>query len=135
MWYLSQERTVDLSFLQSLYKYLLDEYNRLTLVKTDLERSIETLKALKKAQEGEIGPLIIPVSSFLSLMVDGAKAKDMLVLLGGNIFAKMGPEEALKQARERLDEVNKSLSEVGLNLTKVQLEMENLQRRTEKRAR
>ncbi len=132
---MSQERVVDLNFLQSLYKYLLDEYNRLTLIKTDLERSIETLKAIQKAQDGEIGPLIIPVSSFLSLMIEGAKAKDMLVLLGGNIFAKMNPEEALKQAQGRLEEVSKNLSEVGLNLTKVQLEMENLQRRTGKRAR
>ncbi len=132
---MSQERAADLSFLQSLYRYLLDEYNRLTILKADLERSIETLKAIQRAQEDEVGPLIIPVSSFLSLLVEGAKAKEILVLMGGNIFAKMSPEEAMKQAQERLEEVNKSLSEVGLSLTKVQLEMESLQRGTGKRAR
>ncbi|MCD6348486.1 MAG: hypothetical protein J7L91_02550 [Candidatus Korarchaeota archaeon] len=132
---MSQERAADLSFLQSLYRYLLDEYNRLTILKADLERSIETLKALQRAQEDEVGPLIIPVSSFLSLLVEGAKAKEILILMGGNIFAKMSPEEALKQAQERLEEVNKSLSEVGLSLTKVQLEMESLQRGTGERAR
>jgi len=132
---LSQERAADLNFLQTLYRYLLDEYNRLNLLKTDLERTIETLKALNKAQEEEVGPLIIPVSSFLSLLVDGVKAKETLVLMGGNIYAKMGPEEALKQAQERLEEVNKGLQEVGMNLTKVQLEIENLQRGTSRRAR
>lgn len=132
---MSRERTSDLNFLQTLYKYLLDEYNRLAILKADLERTIETLKALRKAQENEIGPLIIPVSSFLSLVVDGAKAKETLVLVGGNIYAKMGPEEALKQAQDRLDELNKGLQEVGMNLTKVQLEIENLQRRTARSAR
>ncbi len=132
---MSQERAADLNFLQTLYRYLLDEYNRLNLLKTDLERTIETLKALNKAQEEEVGPLIIPVSSFLSLLVDGVKAKETLVLMGGNIYAKMGPEEALKQAQERLEEVNKGLQEVGMNLTKVQLEIENLQRGTSRRAR
>ncbi len=132
---MSQERAADLNFLQTLYRYLLDEYNRLNLLKTDLERTIETLKALNKAQGEEVGPLIIPVSSFLSLLVDGVKAKETLVLMGGNIYAKMGPEEALKQAQERLEEVNKGLQEVGMNLTKVQLEIENLQRGTSRRAR
>lgn len=132
---MSQERAKDLNFLQTLYKYLLDEYNRLTLLKSDLERTIETLKALQKAQEGEVGPLVIPVSSILSLVVDGAKAKEALVLMGGNIYAKMGPEEALKQAQERLDDVNKGLQEVSMNLTKVQLEIESLQRGTARRAR
>ncbi len=132
---MSQERAADLNFLQTLYRYLLDEYNRLTLLKTDLERTIETLKALNKAQGDELGPLIIPVSSFLSLVVDGAKARETLVLMGGNIYAKMGPEEALKQAQERLEEVNKGLQEVGTNLTKVQLQIEGLQRGTARRAR
>jgi len=132
---LSQGRAADLNFLQTLYRYLLDEYNRLNLLKTDLERTIETLKALNRAQEEEVGPLIIPVSSFLSLLVEGVKAKETLVLMGGNIYAKMGPEEALKQAQERLEEVNKGLQEVGMNLTKVQLEIENLQRGTSRRAR
>ncbi|MDK2373364.1 MAG: hypothetical protein QI197_08320 [Candidatus Korarchaeota archaeon] len=132
---MSQERAADLNFLQTLYRYLLDEYNRLNLLKTDLERTIETLKALNKAQEEEVGPLIIPVSSFLSLLVDGVKVKETLVLMGGNIYAKMGPEDALKQAQERLEEVNKGLQEVGINLTKVQLEIENLQRGTSRRAR
>ncbi len=132
---MSQERAADLNFLQTLYRYLLDEYNRLNLLKTDLERTIETLKALNKAQDEEVGPLIIPVSSFLSLMVEGVKAKETLVLMGGNIYAKMGPEEALKQAQERLEEINKGLQEVGMNLTKVQLEIENLQRGTSRRAR
>ncbi len=132
---MSQERAADLNFLQTLYRYLLDEYNRLTLLKTDLERTIETLKALSKAQGDELGPLIIPVSSFLSLVVDGAKARETLVLMGGNIYAKMGPEEALKQAQERLEEVNKGLQEVGTNLTKVQLQIEGLQRGTARRAR
>ncbi len=132
---MSQERAADLNFLQTLYRYLLDEYNRLNLLKTDLERTIETLKVLNKAQEEEVGPLIIPVSSFLSLLVDGVKVKETLVLMGGNIYAKMGPEDALKQAQERLEEVNKGLQEVGINLTKVQLEIENLQRGTSRRAR
>ncbi len=132
---MSQGRAADLNFLQTLYRYLLDEYNRLNLLKTDLERTIETLKALNRAQEEEVGPLIIPVSSFLSLLVEGVKAKETLVLMGGNIYAKMGPEEALKQAQERLEEVNKGLQEVGMNLTKVQLEIENLQRGTSRRAR
>ncbi len=133
---MSQERAADLNFLQTLYRYLLDEYNRLNLLKTDLERTIETLKVLNKAQEEEVGPLIIPVSSFLSLLVDGVKVKETLVLMGGNIYAKMGPEDALKQAQERLEELNKGLQEVGINLTKVQLEIENLQRGgTSRRAR
>lgn len=132
---MSQERTADINFLQSLYRYLLEEYNRLTILKTDLERSIETLKALQKAENEEIGPLIIPVSSFLSLIVEGVKAKEALILMGGNIYAKMAPEEAIKEAEERLDEVNRGMSEISLNLAKVQLEMEKAQRGKATRAR
>lgn len=132
---MSQERAKDLNFLQVLYKNLLDEYNRLVLLRGDLERTIETLKALQKTQEEEIGPLIIPISSILSLVVDGVKARETLILMGGNIYAKMSPDEALKQAQERLNDVNKSIQEVSLNLTKIQLEIESLQRGTARRAR
>ncbi|ACB08075.1 prefoldin subunit alpha [Candidatus Korarchaeum cryptofilum] len=118
----------NIAFLQSLYRYLLDEYNRLNLLKSDLERSIETLKALSKSSEESIGPLILPISTFISLFVEAAKAREVLVLMGGNVYAKMGPEEALKQMKERLEEVNEGIREVSNNLAKVQIELENAQR-------
>jgi len=124
----------NLAFLQSLYRYLLDEYNRLNILRSDLERSIETLKALTKSSEENIGPLILPISAFISLIVEAAKAKEVLVLMGGNVYAKMGPEEAIKQMTERLEEVNRSIREVTSNLAKVQVELENAQRMM-KRAR
>lgn len=118
----------NVAFLQSLYRYLLDEYNRLNLLKSDLERSIETLKALMKSSEEKIGPLILPVSTFISLFVEAASAKEVLVLMGGNVYAKMGPEVAIKQMMERLEEVNRGIREVSGNIAKVQIELENAQR-------
>lgn len=124
----------NITFLQSLYRYLVDEYNRLNLLRNDLERSMETLKALIKSNEENIGPLILPISNFISLFVDAAKAKEVLVLMGGNVYAKMSPEEAMKRITERLEEINQGLREVSSNLAKVQLELENAQRMM-KRAR
>lgn len=118
----------NLTFLQSLYRYLLDEYNRLNLLKNDLERSVETLKALMKSSEENIGPLILPVSAFISLLVEAANAREVLVLMGGNVYAKMNPEVAMKQMVERLEEVNRGIRDVSSNIARVQLELENAQR-------
>lgn len=118
----------NVAFLQSLYRYLLDEYNRLNLLRNDLERSIETLKALMKSTEENIGPLILPVSTFISLFVETANAREVLVLMGGNVYAKMNPEAAMKQMMERLEEVNQGIREVSNNIAKVQVELENAQR-------
>ncbi|MEM0035819.1 MAG: hypothetical protein QXO55_08205 [Candidatus Korarchaeum sp.] len=118
----------NIAFLQSVYRYLLDEYNRLNLLRNDLERSIETLKALMRSTEENIGPLILPVSTFVSLFVEAANAKEVLVLMGGNVYAKMNPEAAMKQMMERLEEVNQGIREVSSNIAKVQVELENAQR-------
>ena len=132
---MSERGQVDINFLQTLYRYLSDELNRLTVLRVELERSKETLRALSSASGDEVGPLIIPVSTHLSLIVEAAKAKEVLLLLGGNVFAKVTPEKAIDEIDRMLEEVNKSLEEVKSNLTRIQLQLEAAQRRvTGKRA-
>ncbi|MEM0192024.1 MAG: hypothetical protein QXJ48_02680, partial [Candidatus Korarchaeum sp.] len=83
---------------------------------------------LMRSTEENIGPLILPVSTFVSLFVEAANAKEVLVLMGGNVYAKMNPEAAMKQMMERLEEVNQGIREVSSNIAKVQVELENAQR-------
>ncbi len=112
--------------LESMYRYLRDEYNRLLLLKSEVERTIDTLNALKKADTEEIGPLIIPVTGYLSLLVPKVKGSEVLFLMGSNIYAKMSPDRALEEAKSRLEEVEKAIDEVTRNMARIQHELEKL---------
>ena len=112
--------------LESMYRYLRDEYNRLLLLKSEVERTIDTLNAITKAETEDVGPLIIPVTGYLSLLVPKVKGSEVLFLMGSNIYAKMSPDRALKEAKSRLEEVNKAIDEVTQNMARVQLELEKL---------
>ncbi len=123
------KQTLDLESLQGLYKLLTDEYNRLLLLKSEIERTIDTLKALTRAESDEVGPLIIPVTGYLSLLVPEVKRGEVLFLMGSNIYARMTPERALEEAKSRLEEVDKALKEVGQSLASVQVQLEMAKRK------
>ncbi len=113
---------VDLRTVQAAYEATAEEVNRLTLLLTDLSRSIETVDALKRAGGGgdEVGPLIIPVGNFLSIIVPSVRVDEVLVALGSNVYAKMGLDAAREELSRRVEQVKAELTKTQANLRQLE---------------
>ena len=119
----------DLVALRNTYQVLLEEVNRLTLVYTDLNRSIETLETFKKLKEkGETAPVMVPVGGFLSVIMDGIRVDKVAVQVGAGIYVEMPPEEALEELKKRLEEVKENILKMQVELRQIEAQLISAER-------
>ncbi len=115
--------------LRNTYQVLLEEVNRLTLIYTDLNRSIETLETFKKLKEREgTTPIMVPVGSFLSMIMSGIRMDKVAVQVGAGIYVEMSPEEALEELKKRLEEVKDNILKMQVELRQIEAQLISAER-------
>ncbi len=120
-----ESRQIDLGTLQAMYQALADTSNRLAVQIADLQGAIDTLTVLEraKAEEGKIGPFLLPIGSFLLIRVPEALADKVLVNIGGNIYAEMNPEMAKEELSKMLEEARQELGRVQATLRQIEAQL------------
>ena len=119
-----QQREQDLAALRTTYQLLLNESSRLNILYSDVERSIETLETLSKLEKQELGPVILPIGAFLSIMLNKVSTDKVLVQMGANIYAEMSPDKAIEELKGKLEEIRKvrpeELIQIQVNLRQIE---------------
>ncbi|RZN61802.1 MAG: hypothetical protein DSO07_03545 [Thermoproteota archaeon] len=115
-----QQREQDLAALRTTYQLLLNESSRLNILYSDVERSIETLETLSKLEKQELGPVILPIGAFLSIMLNKVSTEKVLIQMGANIYAEMSPDKAIEELKGKLEEIRKELIQIQVNLRQIE---------------
>ncbi len=91
--------------LNQRLKVLRSQLEQLAMMFIEVDKSKATLEALKN--NGEIEDALVPVSSFLTLKVQGIQGDKVLIPVGMNYFIETDVEDGIK----RLEKIRKKLEE------------------------
>lgn len=112
----------DLETLSAVYKALIDEANRLSMIINDLVKSKETLRSLKSLRDKKegVGRMIVPAGGFVGLIVDNINPEKVLVLLGSNVYAEMSLERAIEELDSRIEQGQKALESIQSQVSQIE---------------
>lgn len=115
---MSEDVEENLEVLNSLYRAFTDEANRISLILADLERSKDTLLALKSIEEGQEGVarIVLHIGGHIALLVDKISSKEILVLIGSNVYAEMEMDRALEELNAKTDQSREALSKIQVQI-------------------
>ena len=94
---------------------------------TEHEKAIETIKQLKKMEEG--AELIVPIGAGTSIYVTLSNTEKIIVGLGGGVSAEKDPDASLEYLTEKRGELENSQREITGTLQKIEQEAQKLQTR------